>query len=77
VLTEEEAFTFCANSIVVEDTVIMPACPDRVRRQLETWGFHVVLVDVSELHRGGGSIRCMTLPLDTDLSAARRPARAA
>ena len=74
VLTEEEVFTFCANSIVVEDTVIMPACPDRVRRQLETWGFHVVLVDVSELHRGGGSIRCMTLPLDTSLDAARRTA---
>ena len=71
VLSEEEAFTFCANSIVVDRTVIMPACPDRVRRQLERWGFHVVLVDVSELHRGGGSIRCMTLPLDTDLSAAR------
>ena len=77
VLTEEEAFTFCANSIVVEDTVIMPACPDRVRRQLEAWGFAVVVIDVSELHRGGGSIRCMTLPLDTELSAARRRARAA
>ena len=76
VLTEDEAFTFCANSIVVENTVIMPACPDRVRRQLESWGFEVVLVDVSELHRGGGSIRCVTLPLDTDLSAAQR-ARAA
>jgi N-dimethylarginine dimethylaminohydrolase len=71
VLSEAEAFTFCANSIVVGDTVIMPACPGRVRRQLEAWGFHVVLVDVSELHRGGGSIRCMTLPLDTEFSAAR------
>jgi len=71
VLSEQEAFTFCANSIVVGDTVIMPACPHRVRRRLEAWGFHVVLVDVSELHRGGGSIRCMTLPLDTDLGPAR------
>jgi len=71
VLTEDEAFTFCANSIVVDRTVIMPACPPRVRRQLEAWGFQVVLVDVSELHRGGGSIRCMTLPLDTELEAAR------
>jgi N-dimethylarginine dimethylaminohydrolase len=76
VLTEREASTFCANSVVVEDTVIMPACPDRVRRKLEAWGFQVVLVDVSELHRGGGSMRCMTLPLDTDLSAARLPTAA-
>ena len=76
-LSEEEAFSFCANSIVVGNTVIMPACPARIRRRLEVWGFQVVIVDVSELHRGGGLIRCMTLPLDTELSAARLRARAA
>jgi N-dimethylarginine dimethylaminohydrolase len=65
VLTEEEALTtFCANSIVIGSTVIMPACPDRVRAQLEEWGFEVVLVDVSEFHKGGGSIRCLTNPVD-------------
>jgi N-dimethylarginine dimethylaminohydrolase len=64
VLTEEEALTFCANSIVVGRTVIMPTCPDRVRAQLEEWGFEIVLVDVSEFHKGGGSIRCLTNPLD-------------
>jgi N-dimethylarginine dimethylaminohydrolase len=72
VLTEEEAFTFCANSVVVGNVIVMPACPLRVRRQLEAWGFEVVVVDVSELHKGGGSVRCMTLPLDTRLDAARR-----
>jgi arginine dihydrolase len=72
VLTEDEAFTFCANSVVVDDVVVMPAgVPVRVARQLESWGFSVAEVDVSEIHKGGGSIRCMTLPLDTDLSAAR------
>lgn len=64
VLTEEEALTFCANSIVVGRTVIMPTCPDRVRARLEAWDFEVVLVDVSEFHKGGGSVRCMTNPLD-------------
>ena len=63
VLTEEEALTFCANSIVVGRTVIMPTCPDRVRAQLEAWDFEVVLVDVSEFHLGGGSIRCLTNPV--------------
>ena len=72
VIDEDEAFTFCANSVVVGDVVVMPAgVPVRVARQLETWGFSVAVVDVSELHKGGGSIRCMTLPLDTVLSAAR------
>ncbi len=64
VLTEAEALTFCANSVVVGRTVVMPACPDRVGRQLEAWGFEVVVVDVDELHKGGGSVRCLTNPLD-------------
>lgn len=64
VLSEDEALTFCANSIVVGRTVIMPACPDRVRAQLEAWGFEVVLVEVGEFLKGGGAIRCLTNPLD-------------
>jgi N-dimethylarginine dimethylaminohydrolase len=64
VLSEEEALTFCANSVVVGRTVVMPACPDRVRARLEAWGFEIVLVDVSEFHKGGGSVRCLTNPLD-------------
>jgi N-dimethylarginine dimethylaminohydrolase len=65
VLTEEEALTtFCANSIVIGKTIVMPACPDRVRAQLEEWGFEIVLVEVSEFHKGGGSIRCLTNPVD-------------
>ncbi len=72
VIDEREAFTFCANSVVVGDVVVMPrGTPPRVARQLETWGFAVETVDVSELHKGGGSIRCMTLPLDTVLDEAR------
>ncbi len=64
VLSEEEALTFCANSIVVGRTVLMPTCPGRVRAQLEEWDFEIVLVDVSEFHKAGGSIRCLTNPTD-------------
>ncbi|MET1059286.1 MAG: arginine deiminase family protein [Nocardioides sp.] len=64
VLTEEEALTFCANSIVIGRTILMPACPDRVRAQLEEWGFEIVLLDLDEFHKGGGSIRCLTNPVD-------------
>ena len=74
VLTEEEALTtFAANSIVVPSadggpaTVVMPAAPDHVRDQLESWGFAVELVDVSEFHKGGGSIRCLTNPVDIEV----------
>jgi N-dimethylarginine dimethylaminohydrolase len=64
VLTEAEALTFCANSVVVGSTVLMPSCPDRVRARLEAWGFEVVVLDLREFHTGGGSIRCLTNPLD-------------
>lgn len=68
ILTEDEALTtFAANSIVIGSTVLMPACPDRVRAQLEDWGFTVEILDVSEFHKGGGSIRCMTNPMDVTL----------
>ncbi|MGH3498683.1 MAG: dimethylarginine dimethylaminohydrolase family protein [Nocardioidaceae bacterium] len=67
VLTEDEAMTFCANSVVIGRTIVMPACPDRVRAQLSAWGFGIVLVDVSEFHKGGGSIRCLTNPLDIEV----------
>jgi arginine dihydrolase len=80
VLTEEEGLAFCANSIVLGRTVVMPAlrdgsslassgarCPDRVRAQLEQWGFEVVVVEVHEFLKGGGAVRCMTNPLDVRL----------
>ncbi|MDP9821449.1 dimethylarginine dimethylaminohydrolase family protein [Nocardioides massiliensis] len=64
VIDEAEALTFCANSVVVGRTVVMPACPPRVRAQLEAWGFEVVLLELGEFHKGGGSVRCLTNPLD-------------
>jgi len=67
VLSEEEALTFCANSIVIGRTILMPTCRDRVRAQLEEWGFEIVLVDVTEFHKGGGSIRCLTNPVDVTI----------
>lgn len=74
VLSEEEALTFCANSIVLGRTIVMPACPARVRSRLEEWGFTVVVVDVSEFLKGGGAIRCLTNPLDVRLGRDLLPA---
>jgi len=68
VLEPEEAEHFVANSVVVGRTVLMPACPPRVGRQLEAWGFTPVEVDVSEFMKAGGGCRCLTLALDVDLS---------
>ncbi len=69
VLTEEEALSFCANSVVVDGTVVMPTTPPRVGRQLEAWGFDVVESPVGEFLKAGGGCRCLTLCLDVVLAA--------
>jgi N-dimethylarginine dimethylaminohydrolase len=67
-LDEDEALTFCANSVVIDRTVIMPSCPPRVGRQLEAWGFIAVECRVDEFLKAGGGCRCLTLALDVELS---------
>ena len=66
-LTDEEAAQFSANSIVVDNTVIMPACSERLRGLIEEAGFDVAVVNVSEFLKAGGAVRCLTLPLDVSL----------
>lgn len=75
-LDDGEVLAFCANSVVVDTTVVMPACPPRVGRQLEAWGFDVVVSPVDELQKGGGACRCLTLALDVAVGAGSPPAPA-
>lgn len=63
-LDSEEALSFCCNSVVVGKNIVMPYCPPRVGRQLEAWGFDVMVASVSEFMKGGGGCRCLTLALD-------------
>ena len=73
-LSEDEAVASrCANSVVIGRTIVMPECPRRVRTWLDALGFDVVVVDVSEFHLGGGSIRCLTNPLDITLGRDLEP----
>ena len=67
-LEDGEALAFCANSVVVGTTVVMPTCPPRVGRILEGWGFDVVVCPVDEFLKAGGGCRCLTLALDVPLS---------
>ena len=71
VLTDDEALAFCANSVVVDRTVVMASPPPRVGRRLEGCGFDVVECRVDEFLKAGGGCRCLTLALDTVLTAPR------
>ncbi|MEV7894758.1 dimethylarginine dimethylaminohydrolase family protein [Streptomyces cyaneofuscatus] len=75
IISSEEALTFCANSVVIGDTVVMPSCPPRVADQLAEWGYRVLVCRVDEFLKAGGGIRCMALDLDLFRRAPARPAR--
>ncbi|MGQ0617590.1 MAG: dimethylarginine dimethylaminohydrolase family protein [Acidimicrobiia bacterium] len=68
-----EALAFCANSVVVGTSVVMPAVPPRVGRRLEAWGFEVVESPVPEFVKAGGGCRCLTLALDVSLQSPGPP----
>lgn len=72
--TAEEGAMFCANSIVVGRTIVMPGCTPRLGQQLERRGFEVAVCDMSEFVKAGGGCRCLTLALDVTLDGAA-PAR--
>jgi N-dimethylarginine dimethylaminohydrolase len=67
-LEDEEALSFCANSVVVGTNIVMPSVPPRVGRILEGWGFAVTESRVDEFLKAGGGCRCLTLALDVTLS---------
>jgi N-dimethylarginine dimethylaminohydrolase len=68
ILELDEAMTFCANSLVIGKTIIMPTCPVRVGRILERWGFMVCISPVGEFLKAGGGVHCLTLALHESLS---------
>lgn len=74
VLSDDETLSFCANSVVVGTTIVMPAVPPRVGRQLEAWGFTVVGCKIDEFLKAGGGCRCLTLALDVRVSPDAPPA---
>lgn len=73
VLDADEALSFCANSVVVGTTVVMPNVPTRVGRKLESWGFDVTECRVDEFLKAGGGCRCLTLALDVVLAPSAPP----
>lgn len=73
VLTDDETLAFCANSVVVDRTIVMAQVPPRVGRRLEAWGFTVAESRVDEFLKAGGGCRCLTLALDVVLSPSAPP----
>jgi len=64
-LTEEEKLAFAGNCISVTENDVffsqtaLNTLSDKKKKALNRWGFRLHGVDVSELEKAGGSLRCM------------------
>jgi N-dimethylarginine dimethylaminohydrolase len=68
-LEDDEAAAFCANSVVVGTTIVMPWCSHRLERRLGRMGLQVVVTPVDEFQKAGGGCRCLTLALDVPIGS--------
>ncbi len=60
-VTAEEAARFACNAVNINDTVIFNKGSDRLAEELQSRGFQVIQVDLSEFLKSGGSSKCLTL----------------
>lgn len=63
-VTDEEQFQMGPNVLSIGDgKVISLPQNERLNNVLESEGYKVIRVDLSEIIKSGGSFRCCTLPL--------------
>jgi len=73
IATDEDAEAFGLNAVSDGHHVVLPAGATRLIAQLRASGFDPVGVEVSELLRAGGGVKCCTLELRDRLPAQRSP----
>jgi N-dimethylarginine dimethylaminohydrolase len=62
---EQEVFEHACNVLPLGPaSVLSHTANRRVNRLLRAEGFQVIALDLTELRRGGGGPRCLTLPLE-------------
>jgi N-dimethylarginine dimethylaminohydrolase len=66
---EAEAARFACNAVVVGKTVILNAGSDQLARDLESWGYRCIPLELDEFLKSGGSAKCLTLRLDGEDAA--------
>ncbi len=63
-VTDDEFAEQAANILVLDrETVMLDARHDRLQNALATRGFRCITVQLDEITKVGGGVRCMTLPL--------------
>jgi dimethylargininase len=60
-----------ANALLVNGVVVIPACFPKTRNLLERQGFHVRMIDVSELQKAEAGVTCCSLLFRDETGASR------
>lgn len=63
VVSVSQALAFAANAVVVGD-VVLGSGLDLELSEIVARGLHIEHLDLSQFHLSGGSVRCLTNPLD-------------
>lgn len=62
-VSADDARAFACNLIRVGSTIITGMISASLARRIERIGLEVLRVDLSEFHKAGGGVKCLTLPL--------------
>jgi N-dimethylarginine dimethylaminohydrolase len=66
---DAEAQRFGCNAVVIGKTVVVNTGCEQLARNLRTWGYTPVTVELDEFLKAGGSAKCLTLRLDGEDAA--------
>ncbi len=69
-VSDDEAASFSCNAVVLGRDVVLNAGVPKLSRSLESAGYRVHPVELSEFLKSGGSAKCLTLRLDGEDAAA-------
>jgi N-dimethylarginine dimethylaminohydrolase len=68
IVTQQDALRFACNAINIGRTIIVNEIGSSLAHRLETLGFHVVQVALSEFLKAGGAAKCLVMKLSPPLS---------
>jgi N-dimethylarginine dimethylaminohydrolase len=59
-VTDDEALTFCLNSMIVGNTIVTNTNAVAFTTRVKKDGYEVIQTDMSEFLKSGGSVKCLT-----------------
>ncbi len=63
-VTQQDAERFACNSVTVGNTFLTGLISSQLIDSIERLGYRAVTLDLSEFHKAGGGLKCLTLPLN-------------